>query len=193
MSIVKIKHRDFEIIEEVNENTFIANFKNKQYVLTKFEPKTHEADLLTYSFKRIDSSPIRSPRLLFTDKKAGYVVREKIDVENMADYLAEKDLPENLLDQLFKNAYFARMAVMTIDYSPLSWGVKDDELFYMGDNFIPYCKEKDLIDKYIRLWFNTRELAEFLKNNGRFYDKTRIKDEYLVNKEIVLMACKYYR
>ena len=38
----------------------------------------------------------------------------------------------------------------------------------------------------------TKELADFYKKNGVLFDKKRIKDEYLANKEMVLMACKYY-
>lgn len=193
MNTIKIKHRDFEIIREFDENTFIANFKNKQYLIWKFEPKTREGDMFTYSLKRIDTSPIASPKLKFIDKKFGYAVREYLECELVIDLLSREDISEELLNQLFKNAYFARSSSMTIDYSPNKWGIKDGRLFYLGATFIPYIKEQDLVDKYLRLWFNTRELAEFMKNNGVFYDKKRIVDEYSVNKQIVLMACKYYR
>ena len=54
-------------------------------------------------------------------------------------------------------------------------------------------KEKDLVEKYIRLWFNTKETASFMKENGLSFDSGRIKNEYEVNKQIVLMTCKYYR
>ena len=111
----------------------------------------------------------------------------------MTDYLSKQDMTEELYDQLFKNAYYAKMSGMTISYSPNDWGLYNGSLFYLGETFSVFKKEEDLVDKSLRLWFNTRELSEFMKNNGVFYDKNRIKGEYEVNKEIVLMACKYYR
>lgn len=193
MENIKIKHREFVVEEEVSENIFIATYKNKQYTVIKFEPHSRDSDLLIYSLKRINSSPIRSPKLFWIDKKAGYAVREYIKNENMMNVLAREDLSEEMYDQLFKNAYYARVAVMTIDYQPNAWGISDGTLYYLGTSFVPFRKEIDLADKYLRLWFNTRELSEFLKNNGVFYDKSRLKDEYSVNKQIVLMVCKYYR
>ena len=193
MNTLKIKHREFEVIEEKGNNVLIANFKNKQYEIIGYDSKSREGQLLIYSLERIHSSPISSPKLCWIDKKAGYIVREHFATENIMDILAKQDLSESIYDQLFKNAYFARSASMTIDYSPNVWGLKDGTLYYLGYSFTPFSKENDLVDKYLRLWFNTRELAQFLKNKGVFYDKSREKNEYEVNKEIVLMTCKYYR
>ena len=193
MEILKIKRREFEIVEELSENRFVGVRKDKKYLIRKFEPHTQEGDMLVYSLKRIESSPISSPKLVLVDKKGGYIVNEYFEAELMMYILAREDATEDTLDQLFRNAYFARSASMTVDYSPKAWGLYDGKLYYLGETFTPYVKENDLVDKYLRFWFNTRELSEFLKNNGVFYDKNRIKDEYSVNKQIVLMACKYYR
>jgi hypothetical protein len=193
MEIIKIKRREFEITEKLSENKMVATRKGKKFLITSFEPHSHEGDLLVYSFKRIDSSPITSPKLALIDKKNGYVVTQYIEAESMMDFLAMEDVTEDILDQLFRNAYFARSASMSVDYSPKAWGLCEGKLYYLENTFTPYAKENDLVEKYIRLWFNTRELSEYLKNNGVFYDKNRIIDEYSVNKQIVLMACKYYR
>ena len=193
MDVIKIKHREFTVTERIDEKSVIASLKNKQYLVTSYDPKSQEGQIFSYSLKRISNSPIVSPKLIFVDKKSGYIVREYVAAENVMDIISREDLSEDVYDQLFKNAYFARVSSMTLDYSPNAWGIKDGKLYYLAGTFTPYVKEKDLVDKYLRLWFNTRELAEFLKNNGVFYDKSRTKDEYSVNKQIVLMACKYYR
>lgn len=193
MASVVIKHREFEIVKEVSEHSFIANYKNKQYFIRKFTPKSEEGDLLTYSLKRITTSGIKAPKLFWVDKKAGYVVSEYLEITPVTDILASGKIEEDLYDQLFKSAHYARVNFMTINYEPMAWGLSNGELYYLGTTFTVYKKSDDLVDKYLRLWFNTRELANYLEKNGIFYDKSHLKDEYSVNKEIVLMSVKYYR
>ena len=82
---------------------------------------------------------------------------------------------------------------MTLDYEPDKWMLVDGKLYYIYPSFIMYSKEKDLADKYIRLWFNTKELANYLAKLGVFYDKSRLKEDFQTNKQIVLTVCKYYR
>lgn len=190
---MKIKHREFEIKEQLDEQRYICTYKGREYLVIQFVPKSDEGNKLTYSLKRISITPINAPKLRWIDKKAGYIVRDYIPALIMTDYLSKQDMTEELYDQLFKNAYYAKMSGMTISYSPNDWGLYNGSLFYLGETFSVFKKEEDLVDKSLRLWFNTRELSEFMKNNGVFYDKNRIKGEYEVNKEIVLMACKYYR
>ena len=82
---------------------------------------------------------------------------------------------------------------MTLNYEPEKWMLVNNELYYLSLMTIRYQKPKDLVDRYIRLWFNTNELAKYLKDLGKNYDKSRIKNDFSTNKEIVLMTCKYYR
>ena len=87
----------------------------------------------------------------------------------------------------------AKSGRMTLNYSPDKWIISNGVLYYVYPWFINYNPKEELSEKYLRLYFNTKELAEFLDKNGVFYDKSRIKDEYSTNKEMVLMTVKYYR
>ena len=193
METIKIKHREFEIIETVSDNSFIASRKNKKFFVRKFKPYEQEGKELMYALDKIKTSGVSAPKLFWIDKKLGYAVCEYLEGQLMSDYLSKNDMNDSLFEQLFKNAYFAKLSHMTLSYEPDKWMLVNDTLYYIYPVFIIYKKEKDLAERYIRLWFNTTELFEFLKQKGIFYDKKRIKNEYVTNKEIVLTTCKYYR
>ena len=194
MSEIKIKHRTFEIIEEISENEFIATRKGKKYYINKFVPGSEAGLELCYSCLRIYSAAVKAPMLYLTDKKGGYVVREYIEGgEKLIDIISREELSEDIYKQLFLNASLAKRNKITINYEPDKWVLKDGTLYYVYPHFIEYDEEKDLIKRYLRLWFNTKELVQFLNKNGRTFDKNRLKDEYTTNKEIVLMTIKHYR
>ena len=193
MDTIKIKHREFTKVKDINENQFVGLFKNKQYMVYHFDPSSEEGKKYVYFLNRITNTGIRTPKLYWLDKKQGYAVREYLEGEYAYEYMGYDDLSDDLYKDLFFNAYMAKMSHMTLNYNPDNWMIVGNNLYYMIDEFIIYEKSKDLVDHYIRLWFNTKELAKFLENNGVSYDKLRIKDEYSTNKNIVLTTCKFYR
>ena len=193
METVKIKHREYQIVETVSDNSFIAERKDNKYFVRKFVPKSDEGNGLTYALEKISRSGVKSPKLIAIDYKNGYAVSEYVEGQLMSEYLSSNDMTESMYEDLFKNAYFAKFDHMTLDYEPDKWMLVDNKLCYIYPYFIIYSKEKDLAEKYIRLWFNTKELANFLTKLGIFYDKSRLKDDFHTNKNIVLMTCKYYR
>ena len=193
METIKIKHRLFEIVEALSEDSFKGKYKDKEYLINKFDYNTESGSAFLYAILRIKNAGVKAPKIWLVDKKAGYVVRELLDAKSVMNLISESNLEEAVFEQLFLNAYLARMNRMTLNYEPNNWVMCDKTLYYVGDSFIEYDKSKDLIEKNIRLWFPTKEAAKFLEEHNLNLDKNRIKDEYNTNKEIVLMTVKYYR
>lgn len=193
MDIVRIKHRNFTLEKEINNHSFLLTYKDKKYFVRKFNPKSDEGKELVYCAQQLKLSGVKTPKLCWIDKKSGYIVSEFIDGELASVSFSKQDFEEWVYEKLFLSASFAKMSKMTLDYSPDKWMIKDGELYYVYPLYIRYQKEKDLVEKYIRLWFNTKETSSFMKENGLSFDSSRIKKEYEVNKQIVLMTCKYYR
>lgn len=193
METIKIKHRTFEIIERLFLDNFIVERKGKQYFVRQFDPKSQEGKELAYCLKNLSTSGVKIPKLHYLDDRNGFAVSEIIIGEKMSDYLSHSDMSEELFEQLFRNAYFAKVHSMTLDYDPEWWTLVNNTLYYTRPIFIKFQKEKDLADHYIRLWFNTHELAKYLAKLGISYDKSRIKDEYSTNKQVVLTVLKHYR
>lgn len=193
METIKIKHRTFEIIERLSLDNFIVERKGKQYFVRQFDPKSQEGKELAYCLKNLSTSGVKIPKLHYLDDRNGFAVSEIIIGEKLSDYLSHSDMSEELFEQLFRNAYFAKVHSMTLDYEPEWWTLVNNTLYYTRPIFIKFQKEKDLADHYIRLWFNTHELAKYLAKLGISYDKSRIKDEYSTNKQVVLTVLKHYR
>lgn len=193
METIKIKHREFIITDTLSEDSFLLERKGKRYFARKFTPKSQEGEELTYAMRKLSTSGVSVPKLFYIDEKIGYVVSEYVEGELVSDYLSKNDLEESLYEDLFRNAYFAKVNHMTLNYEPDKWMIRNGKLIYIYPMVILYKKEKDLVDRYLRLWFNTKELAKFLSEKGVFYDKSRVKDDFSTNKAIVLMTCKYYK
>ena len=193
MDKIVVKRREFEIVEILSNNSFKCIYKNKFYLIKKFTPKTQEAGEYTFALEKLEHSGIATPKLKFIDKKTGYSVREFIEGINVLDYVIDHDFPEWIYSQLFINAYMAKVAGLTINYSLDKWMIKDEKLIYIGEEANKFNEAQDLIKKYLRIWFNTDELNQYLHQRGIMFDKKRLKNQYEVNKEIVLMTCKYYR
>ena len=193
METIKIKHRTFEIIERLSLDNFIVERKGKQYFVRQFDPKSQEGKELAYCLKNLSTSGVKIPKLHYLDDRNGVADSEILIGEKMCDYLSHSDMSEELFEQLFRNAYFAKVHSMTLDYDPEWWTLVNNTLYYTRPIFIKFQKEKDLADHYIRLWFNTHELAKYLAKLGISYDKSRIKDEYSTNKQVVLTVLKHYR
>ena len=193
MSEIKIKHRIFEKVRDLSDESFVATYKGKEYEVFKFDYKTEAGDALMYALNRLKNSGVKAPKLFWIDKKAGYAVREYLEGENVLKLLSKENLSEDLYKQLFLNEYYATASGMTINYEPDKWIIKDNTLYYMLPQFIVYSEDKDLVKKYIRLWFPTKELAQYLEKHNLSFDRARLKEELATNKELVLLVCKYYK
>ena len=193
MDSIKIKHRIFEKVKDLTDDSFLATYKGLEYEVFKFDYKTEVGDALMYSLMRIKNAGIKAPKLFWIDKKAGYAVREYLQDESVMELISIENIPEDLYRQLFLNEYLAKVNKMTLNYEPDKWIIKDGTLYYMLPQFIIYNEEKDLVKKYLRLWFPTKELAQFLANHNLSFDRTRLKEELATNKEMVLMVCKFYK
>lgn len=188
MENIKIKRKEFEILEIVSKDTFKANYKNKAYLIKKYEPDSDKLDML----KKMMKSTISLPKVFRFDKKSGYVAFEDVQGQLMSDYILENDFNDNIYKQIFKNSYSARIVGLNLDYSLDKWLLSNDTLYYVGEYCEKYDPKYDFTKEKIREWFFTKELAQYYKNNGVLFDKKRIKDEFAVNKEMVLTTCKYY-
>ena len=193
MEEIKIKHRIFQKVKDLSNESFLATYKDKTYEILKFDYKTESGGALVFALNRIKNSGVKSPKLYWIDKKAGYAVREYLEGETVMDYISREDLPDDFYKQIFINEYMAKINKMTLNYEPDKWIIVNGTLYYVFPQFINYNEEKDLVKRYLRLWFNTKELVQFLNKNGLSFDKSRMKDELVTNKEIVLMVCKYYK
>ena len=192
MNSITVKHKEFEILELISNNIWKCSFKNKIYILTKLYVDDINYRENLFMISKLSHSAIKQPKLKFIDKKQGYVVREYVEGITVFDYILDHDFTDSIYKQIFSNSYFARTAGLNLNFDLKSWLIVGDQLYYNSLICYKYNPNEDFTKKDIRLWFLSNELCKYYENNGFLIDKTRIKNEYSVNKEMVLMTCKYY-
>ncbi len=193
MDIIRAKHRNFEIVEILSNDTFKCIYRNKIYLIKKYDLSNSESSEELSMAEKLSHSNVRIPRIKYIDKKQGYVVKEFVEGSLLSDYILEHDFDENIYKQVFRNSFMARVVGLNLDYSLAKWMLVGEELYYIGDYCEKYNPNYDFTKGPIRMWFLSKELANFYEKLGILFDKNRIKDEKTVNKEMVLMTCKYYQ
>lgn len=192
MDKIVAKHREFEIIEIISNNIFKCSYKNKTYIISKLDINDSEYKEKLFELSKLCHSGVLQPKLKFIDKKQGYIVREYVEGVSLFDYILDHDFDESIYKQVFYNSYCARIFGINLCFNLKSWILVGDDLYYNDLYCEKYKKENDFTKSEIRKWFLSKELAKYYENNGVLIDKSRIKLEYEVNKEMVLMTCKYY-
>lgn len=192
MEELKIKHKTYQVNEIISDNVFKCTFKNKEYLVYKYEPKSDEFTKKAFVFKKLHESGINTPKLVAIDKKSGCIVREFVSGISMFDYILDNDFNEDIYKKIFLNSYMARIAGLNLNYDLSEWLLVDTELYYVGVYVDKYNPNYDFTKSDIKKWFFTKDLAKYYEKNGVLFDKSRIKEERAVNKEMVLMTCKYY-
>jgi len=193
MEQLKIKHKMFDVLKEVDENTLSLSLKDKQYYCYKFPPHTREFDNALYLLKRISTSGVTSPKLKFVDKKQGYIVRTAIEGQSIFEILVDENLSDEIYSQIFAMAWLAKSQKMVLDFSPDKWIYSNKKLYYIGKKFDVYSEKVDFANHGVRLWFFTPDFVNFAKEKGIKCNTSRMKPSFDLNKEIVLTACKFYR
>lgn len=193
MDTITFKKQTYEILEEIDEHKMLVKNGDKLFELWRLGKGTVALDNFRYAFKRLKASGLKIPEVVFLDKKNGDVIIEHIEGPTVFDTLREKDLPDELYEQLFNMNWLARANRILLLFDTKNFIFKENQLYYMPFTFDVYTKEKDLSQRDIYYWFYTKQFRERLIALNLPIDKSRIKNEYEQNKEIVLKVVKYYR
>ena len=192
MQEIKIGFKTYKIIEPLEDGSFIAERKGKQYLIRDTHQNLKEYYHLLDSYKRFANTGIKHAKIRGKDKKRGLVVIDYIQGETVFDMLKNDDLPEIVYEKIFLMAYMAKVEKKSLNFNPELFKFDGKELYYTSEELYEFNDETKFINKGIRLWFYTREFVALLNEKGLTADKSRIKEDYVVNKQIVLMTCKYY-
>ena len=192
MEIVKIGFKKFEIKEQLGEFTLVL-FKNKEYLMKKFQTYSAFCDYLEH-YNMIRNMGVKLPKVIAKDKKNNLVVEEYIKGDNVMNLLMKDDLKDEVYERIFMMTFLARTSKYIINFDPSNYIYAEDGiLYYMSKEYRQYEPELNFIKEGIRLWFYTKEFMDLLKEKNLPIDNKRIKNDYVINKEIVLKTIKFYR
>lgn len=193
MDTIEIKKESYQVIDRINSYLLKVKKEEKEYLVYDFSNNPEAFFDFKFAVKRFKSAGLLTPIVLAIDKKSHRALVEYLDGVTAFDLLREKDIDEKIIDQLFLANYKARINRMRLDFNPKKFIIKDDKLYYTPFTFTNYVRDEDFTQKEIRLWFYTNEFRDLLITEGLPIDKSRLKNEFERNKEIVLTVVKYFR
>ena len=188
----KIGLKKYQEIELIDETTCLVERKGKKFLMRDLRGNMKEYYRISDSYKKFSNTGIKHPKVRANDKKNGLLIIDYIEGETALDLLIKDDLPEVIYEKIFYLAYMAKIEHKALNFDPSLYKFDGKELYYLSEDLYPFNDDTKFINKGIRLWFYTKEFVELLNEKGLKGDPKRIKEDYAVNKQIVLMTCKYY-
>ena len=193
MEEIVVKKNTYLIEEELSSFILKVKKDDKYYIVFDFSENPDSFSDFKFAHKRLKNSGITIPTLIDLDKKNHRAVVEFIDGPTGLDLLSEKDIEDNIFEQVFNTNYKARINSMRLDFNPHKFRFMNDKLYYLPFTFTAYKREEDFTEKELKLWFYSKDGTENLLKHGYAINKNRIPNEYENNKKMVLTVVKYFR
>ncbi|MGM9873386.1 MAG: hypothetical protein ACI31G_00485 [Bacilli bacterium] len=191
MSELICKKKKFEIEQQINEQTFIVKLRKKKFYFYQFNDENSFNEYLEkYNF--LKNTGVKILKIKRLDKKALNVVVDYITGENPLIMLTKGELEDNVYEQIFLMSWYGKTDHVLLDFKPDNFIYSNGVLFYKTLDYYPYDEKKAFQIEGIFLWVYSKKLVEYLESKGLPVDMSRVKDEYLTNKEVVLKTVRYY-
>lgn len=191
MNEIICKKKKYQFVEQINKNTFKVSLKKKFFYFYQFEDEKSFLDYLE-KYNYLKNTGVKILKIRRLDKKNFNVVVDYIDGENPLLMLSKGNLEDTVYEQIFLMAWYAKTDHILLDFKPDNFIYFENELYYKPLTFYPYEEKKAFQTNDIYYWVYSLKLAEYLKSKGLPVDMSRVKDEYLTNKEVVLKTVRYY-
>ena len=190
---IEIKRKVYQVVEQIGERSFKVERKGQFFFLKKFDDDKEGFERFVDCEHRLRVSGVTNPKCFLYDKKLRWAIIEFIDGENCFEILRLAQLPEQILELMFKAFWYARNDRMELDMRPHNFVYANNKLYYMPFIYKKFVSNDNFVQRDIRLWFHTKEFAKYCHELGSAFDQSLIKSDYETNKSIALMTVKYYR
>ena len=191
--IIEIKRKEYEVIEQIGEHSFKVERKGQYYFMKKYEDDPAGFEKFVDAEHDLRVSGVANPKCFIYDKKLRIAVLEYIEGETCFDMLLKEDLPESIIELLFRTFWYARNDRLALDYSPKNFVFTNGKLYYLPFKCERFTTNEQFVQKDIMLWFFTKDFIKYCHSLGIDVDQSRLKSDYETNKNIALMTVKYYR
>lgn len=190
---IEVKRKVFTVVEQIGEHSFKVERKGQYFFLKKFESDSEKFEAFCDAEHRLRVSGIVNPKCYLYDKKTRIAVLEYVEGESCFKTLLNGELPEAVIEALFKTFWYARNDRMALDYRPENFVFSNGKLYYIPFKVGKFTDKDSFVQNDIRLWFFTKEFIRYCHDQGIDVDESHLKSDYETNKNIALMTVKYYR
>lgn len=116
------------------------------------------------AYERLRALRVSVPTLYEFDLKREYLIKEYIEGQRAAEYIASGLMNDRVLAQLFALSERLARSGYNIDYFPTNFIVShEDELHYIDYEINTYSKEWSLINWGVYYWVNAQGMRDFLE------------------------------
>ena len=190
---IEVKRKVFTVVEQIGEHSLKVERKGQFFFLKKFESDSEKFEAFCDAEHHLRVSGIVNPKCYLYDKKTRIAVLEYVEGESCFETLLKGELPEPVIEALFKTFWYARNDRIALDYRPENFIFSNGKLYYMPFKVGKYTNNESFVQNDIRLWFLTKEFIRHCHDQGIDVDESHLKSDYETNKNIALMTVKYYR
>lgn len=189
---IDIKRKQFVVLEHMGEHSFKVERNGKIYFLKKYKNRDY-FDEFVKAQRRLKITALDLPKLYLFDKNLLISVVEFIEGPTIYQELLTHDIEnEEILKLLMQKEWCMRREKIRIDFHPENFKFNGKKLIYLPFTMGTFESNYNFVMNDFRFWFPTRQFATYAKSKGDEIDEKRIGNEYAVNKQIALMAVKYY-
>ena len=190
---IEIKRKIYQVVEQIGNRSFKVERKGQFFFLKKFDNDREGFERFTDAEHKLRVSGVTNPKCYLYDKKLRWVVLDYIDGPNCLELLKAGSLPEEILEQMFKNYWYAKNDRFALDMKPDNFVFKNGKLYYLPFTYEKFVSNDNFVQNDLRLWFYTKEFVQYCHSKGIDADIKRVKSDYETNKNMALMTVKYFR
>lgn len=114
------------------------------------------------AYLRLKALGVPIPELLYYDTEKGYLIKEYIAGQVAHDVIADGQLQEEVISQLFTIAQMAEKAAINLDYYPSNFVIDGHQLCYIDYELNDYMPEWNLKNWGIFYWANQTGWRDYL-------------------------------
>ena len=189
---IEIKRKEFVVLEHLGENSFKVERKGNIYFLKKYKNRDC-FDEFVNAYRRLKITALDIPKLYLFDKNQLISVVDFIEGPTIYEELLQHDLEnEDIYKILMQQEWCMRKERIRIDFHPEFFKFNGKKLFYLPYKMGKFETGYNFVMNDLRLWFPTKQFLSYALSKGDNFDDKRIGNEYAVNKQMALMAVKYY-
>lgn len=115
-----------------------------------------------HAYETLSAVGLKVPDLVEYHLDAEFLIKEFIDGQTGAHYIADREVPDRVIQQLFEMANLLREHDLNIDYFPTNFVVRDDEVFYIDYEFNRYDPAWSLENWGLYYWANSDGMRTYL-------------------------------
>ena len=172
-----------------DHTTYACIYSGVRYMVRVYR-EGYEQMLADY--KILKHAGINMAMMDYHDDENKIIAFDYFPEPDVLEVLAKGDLPEKYFEALFSLYRFARFSRVALDWEPQNFMLRGSQMFYLPIKVRKMDDKNGLEKGGLAAWFRGKELKKILEKKGYDLSNYKAMDDALVNKQMTLMAVKYW-